>query len=287
MNNVKLVKGNKQYEFAIDQCKLIMGNDYISKFSFLQMLYQHAMNLTISEYEEERQEEIQMYVDESIVDRRKVRYFKIGDTFEFQEDFKLTTKSLLLQYSECLLNQSLHNETISTIRYLFQSLSDSLNIQAEMFHFRFHEIDAKQLSKLLNISIVQDELESNVMNLSYENYYTLQLAVLYAIEQEKVFQTEVYCIVKMDVLIPKIYHQLKKFKQIKFIVILNQHECKIDVKDIYYFSYGNILDFANENQIYDLFSYKLFRMEDIMNRIDQYFNDGSGTGNNIVDLIMK
>ena len=49
-----------------------------------------------------------------------------------------------------------------------------------------------------------------------------------------------------------------------------------------------MVDFGNEDQIYDLFSTKKQTMEEIKNMIKDYFIKlSNGTKNDIVDLIMK
>ena len=86
----------------------------------------------------------------------------------------------------------------------------------------------------------------------------------------------------------KLYTKIREFKNIRFLIFSVKCICKINIEDIYYIGLRNVVDFGNEDQIYDLFSTKKQTMEEIKNMIKDYFIKlSNGTKNDIVDLIMK
>lgn len=287
MIGIRIIKGSSFFEFGMNQCKLILGDHLEKLFAIQQCLYQFASSSSATEFETENNISLSVQINESEVNKKKMQIFKIGDSFELQDELKMNTKSYLQAYCETLLNDETYYNSINTISILFQSLSQELNLNSDQFSIEFADMNVKQLIKLINVKLLQDDLYSSAYNLSYEDYYLYQLNVLLTIDAS-LYENQVFCILKLHTLTEKLYTKIKEFKNIRFLIFSVKCICKINIEDIYYIGLRNVVDFGNEDQIYDLFSTKKQTMEEIKNMIKDYFIKlSNGTKNDIVDLIMK
>ena len=149
MIGIRIIKGSSFFEFGMNQCKLIFGDHLEKLFAIQQCLYQFASSSSITEFETENNISLSVQINESEVNKKKMQIFKIGDSFELQDELKMNTKSYLQAYCETLLNDETYYNSINTISILFQSLSQELNLNSDQFSIEFADMNVKQLIKLI------------------------------------------------------------------------------------------------------------------------------------------
>lgn len=182
MDNIKIFFSNKVVELAINQNKLILGNNYHKKFEIIKSIRQYFEKKNYSEYQQVNNHRCQIEFNENRLDNRGWELFEINNFFDLNNDIKLGSKSLLVKYFETSLKDIEYNESVNTINILLEDLSKEFyeikEIKDVDLSVSFQPLNYKTIIKLLNLSVLRDGIEANGYDLSYEQLIIFQLNLI-------------------------------------------------------------------------------------------------------------
>ena len=177
MRKLTIKKGIFKTDLLIDKYKFIIGNNEIQKLNLKRAIKEFRVGLPLSEYEEENHNNVHVYLDDNELAQKKINIYFISPNYEFYQELKLQSKSILLKAIINELSDESYIETFLTI----QSLTEMLCIQFNEDHdikLRDIKISPTTFAKLIEPTLVIDDFEMNEFDLSIEDFICLQLDLI-------------------------------------------------------------------------------------------------------------
>lgn len=269
MNKITITDGNVMYNFLIDRCKYLLGNNSIEKHKIKQLIKLY-FNPVKSEYRTENNLKPKILIDGKELNNKSTFYIEISDKYSLNEECKLGSKSILLKYFERKLEDYSYFDTINTIDILFQSLIEELN-EEDSFKLEFDSLSSKILLKILKPYFALEE-QMDEYDLSLEDLIIQQIRIIKYI-QEKDHTIEKYFIyVDSKIISKQIINELNSLKN--SIILINDTIWKeqYELKDIVLVE-DTILDCADFDLMYGYFGEnngELLTLKEVNNKIMKY-----------------
>lgn len=245
MKKLTIAKGNDIYEILVQDIKYICGENDETKFDIIRSLSMYFNDIKSSEYAEEKNNIAIIYLDEQKVHIKNSMYFYVHKYYSLAQEYKLPSKSLLQKYFETLLGAEEFSDTIQTLNYLFESLSQELN-EYSAIDSQFTCMVPKQLLKILTPAYMEDFMTKNEFDFTSEEIILLQLELIKYIVEHQQIEVCIIC-VEISRLTQSIYKLLKQIKNAIILVVLDKNPF-ID-RDIekYYLCEQDSLDLGSDH----------------------------------------
>lgn len=178
MREIKLYVDNEEISFAIDKHKILYGENYLKKYKIFNKIEKYFKTKNDNEINSE-----DVFLEGDPLNKNDFLFLKIVSNFDFEEELKINSKTLIKKYLELKLQNIDYLEELNTLKIMLESLnnnfvSDNLNIECngKIINFSFDEIDNRELIKLLNVDIRNLEYDKiSIYDLDYHDTILLQL----------------------------------------------------------------------------------------------------------------
>ena len=256
MRKLECVINNKLYEIVLDKYKILYGDDLESQYNIVKSFKSFFNKITYSEYTKENNFKMHIKLNERFVDVRSSLFFEVNYDYDFINDAKLGTKSLILKYYEHMLEGIEYDDSFNTIKELLNSfinleMKDKIkqDINKLSLLTKCDDFNFKTLIKLLVPSLIKDLYDANNTDLSYEEVILFQLKLINSIALKS--KKKVFVICNIPLITKNILAELEKTnEQIILLSISNKFPLDINIDNII-FTDLNWLDFNNENTLID------------------------------------
>lgn len=247
MRKLTIKKGIYRTDLLIDKYKYIIGNNEIQKLNLKRSLKEFQVGLPLSEYEEENHNNVHIYLDDNELTQKKINIYFISPNYEFYQELKLQSKSILLKALINELSDESYIETFLTI----QSLTEMLCIQFNEGHdikLRDIKISPITFAKLIEPTLVIDDFELNEFDLSIEDFICLQLDLIR--QATSITKQENLIIVDYPIMTNKIQDKIKDISNSMIIVFCRTIQTDHQLNSCYLIDKFTI-DLADEESIYE------------------------------------
>lgn len=247
MRKLTIKKGIYRTDLLIDKYKYIIGNDEIQKLNLKRAIKEFQVGLPLSEYEEENHNNVHIYLDDDELTQKKINIYFISPNYDFYQELKLQSKSILLKAIINELSDESYIETFLTI----QSLAEMLCMQFNEGHdikLRDIKISPTIFAKLIEPTLVIDDFEMNEFDLSIEDFICLQLDLIR--QATSITKQENLIIVDYPIMTNKIQGKVKEISNSMIIVFCSTIQTDYLLKNCYLIDKLTI-DLADEESIYE------------------------------------
>lgn len=289
MHNFKIITNNEEISFNIENIKILYGNNYIKKRKMISNLIKVINKEQDSEYIKENNINTSILYDNNILNPNDFSIYLINNDFDIENDLKLGSKSLSLKYLELKMEEVEYNELFNTIKQLLLDFSNeyieqnNISINNSNINYNINDFGLKQLVKLIEPIISEDNLKKNDDDLSYEEVIIYQLKLLSEIAQKSL---KIIIIVIDNYITKNILDFINTMRINNLFVLINQNIRPIYFKvSDYVLVNKNVIDLDNEEQINEfIFNNLPFHIENenISILFSDYLNGKSST--NIIEL---
>lgn len=249
MNKLTIKKGNKKYEFGINNIKYILGNHIEEKYEFMQIIKEVMLNIKDTEYSLKNIGHAEILFNDKPINNKTMNYFFINENYSINNDLKLTSQSIISKYLEIMISKTDNIDTINTINILLESFSDELD--TDIIYTRFITYTPKQFLKILNPLFLKNNDQSNEYDLSYNEIIIFQLKMINYISNNQK-NNKVLCLIDIPKLTKEIHDYIKAMDQCYVIVSTLIYETNLILEDIYLID-DITLDLQNEEELYNFF----------------------------------
>lgn len=247
MRKLTIKKGIYRTDLLIDKYKYIIGNNEIQKLNLKRALKEFQVGLPLSEYEEEKHNNVHIYLDDNELTQKKINIYFISPNNEFYQELKLQSKSILLKAIINELSDESYIETFLTI----QSLTEMLCMQFNEGHdikLRDIKISPTTFAKLIEPTLVIDDFEMNEFDLSIEDFICLQLDLIK--QATSITKQENLIIIDYPIMTNKIQDKIKDISNSMIIVFCRTIQTDYQLNSCYLIDKFTI-DLADEESIYE------------------------------------
>ena len=247
MRKLTIKKGIYRTDLLIDKYKYIIGNDEIQKLNIKRAIKEFQVGLPLSEYEEENHNNVHIYLDDDELTQKKINIYFISPNYDFYQELKLQSKSILLKAIINELSDESYIETFLTI----QSLAEMLCMQFNEGHdikLRDIKISPTIFAKLIEPTLVIDDFEMNEFDLSIEDFICLQLDLIR--QATSISKQENLIIVDCPIVTNKIQDKISKISNSIIIVFCRGIQTDYLFNNCYLIDKLTI-DLADEESIYE------------------------------------
>lgn len=260
MEKITLKYENESLDIIINKSKYIIGDNYKLKFDYIQAIRNHFNKTSQTEYNEQFQNRRCVYIDDKVADVRKWNLIEINSFFDLNSDIKLGTKSVLLKYYESMLKDIEYSDLVTTINGLLNDLNETfINNDNEFENLdialnnNIQLINTKSILKMLEVTLIKNEMEANCYDLKYEELINIQIQIAYKIafnNQDKMY------IVMLDIneVTKEISKIIKKLDLDNLFVLIFTNKIKcLDTIQLDQVAYCNTscIDLINEEHLYN------------------------------------
>ena len=269
MRKLTIKKGIYRTDLLIDKYKYIIGNNEIQNLNLKRSLKEFQVGLPLSEYEEENHNNVHIYLDDDELTQKKINIYFISPNYEFYQELKLQSKSILLKAIINELSDESYIETFLTI----QSLTEMLCIQFNEGHdikLRDIKISPTTFAKLIEPNLVIDDFEMNEFDLSIEDFICLQLDLIR--QATSITKQENLIIVDYPIMTNKIQDKIKDISNSMIIVLCKTIQTDYQLNNCYLIDKFTI-DLADEESIYERICNEILcvsNMKEGVNYMEEY-----------------
>lgn len=238
--------------------KILFGNNYLKKYELYQTIRQYITKSTLSEYGQEMNNKVDFKFNDKYVDVRQWMMFDVNGDFDVTTDLKLGSKSITLKFYETILKNIEFDENLATINGMLNVLNSEINnmekIELDGIEVvsRNLELNSKNIIKLLNSGLLKEGLESNQYDLSFQEIICLQLSIIHKIAQGNSDKITLV-LLEAPYLDTVMIRHIKQIncKNLYILINTNYFHTPIEISDYLLITKDIIVDFANEDDIYN------------------------------------
>ncbi len=254
MDKFTIINENNKINIIIDKIKIFYGKNYSLKKRIIANLEQALTKNSSSEYAKNTYKEIDLNINDQKINTSQFEIYKITSDFDIDSDLKLGTKSLCQKYLEKKLENLEYNDLYNTIKELLkifdmEYLSNNTNMQLSLSNLNFQtgDLEIKQFIKLIKPKLIENDLEKNYFDLTYEELIEYQLNMIYEIAKDN---DKTHIIIIDTHLTKNLFNKILNINEanIKFIILQNLYNDNIKLAD-YILINNKILDLADEENI--------------------------------------
>ncbi len=184
MREIKLYIDNEEISFAINNYKILFGENYIKKYKIFNKIEKYFKTKNDDEVNTD-----DVFLEGDVLNKNDFLFLKIDSDFDFENELKLNSKTLIKKYLELKLQNIDYEEELNTLKIILESLNnnfvkDNLNINYnnKFLNFSFDEIDNRELIKLLDVEICNENSDNiSIYDLEYHDIIILQLKLIQSI----------------------------------------------------------------------------------------------------------
>ncbi len=249
MRRLTISKGNKIIHLDINKIKVIYGFDYPTSYELYETIKSYFSNMEQSEYSEYNNCNLEIKLDNKLIDTKKTFFFELEDGFMCNEDLKLSSKSLTVQYLTHELQKIDYYDTIHSINLLLQSLATEISNNLDIIKVNIPDLNIKQIIKLCEVYMIKEELILNQYDLNYEEKILFQLTMLKPII-ESLHKDQYIVILNLPIITSTILNALNNVNNGLFIIFTLHNHSLLNLEDYFLLGKNFSIDLANDNDIY-------------------------------------
>lgn len=240
------------YNIDINGIKYIMIEDIEKREQFKNVFISFFNKEKETEYDLENNITHKIYDEGELLNPKDYSFYYVGDNYDLDQEIKMGTKSLFLNYVDLLLNDIEFTDEYSSFVVSLETLIESINSNLlEYNEYKlnsFFEFNKKVLIKYISLCLFKDDLSVNMFDLSYYDKIIMQLELIKYVTKHNSKKN----IVLIDLKYYDKFINDKLFldKNIDYLIVLN-NSFDIENYDNIFFD-NNLLnvDFLDENSIY-------------------------------------
>ena len=263
------------YRIYVNGYKFIYIKDITKRDMFKNSFIATFAKIKDSEYAEELNMTNKILIDSEEINTSNFLFYTISDYFDLENDFKLGARSIFLNYLDLRTKNIEYSDDYQNYICSKQILIDNINELIDEFenlkiNLSFTN-NKKELLKEVNVNLIQDELEFNVKDLSYEEKVAFQIKLINKIAQMQ--DKPLLVIVDLKVITPRINIALENVENIDYIILVNdKFSLESEKVNHAFFDIDNSIDLYDENQVYErlMEQEKNIRYEHFINKL---YND--------------
>lgn len=272
MNKLHIKKGNANYLLHIENRKFLIGNNYITKYNLFRAVTEY-FNGNESEYSLENKTKSNIFINDQLLIKKNLFFYHVTPNFSIDNDLRLTSKSLSNRYFELLYNDPQYHETIHTINILLESLTEEINLDSIMYT-NFSPIITKQLIKLTNPYIAEDQLQQNEFDMSYQQNILYQLQIIKHILDTDKTISHAIILIDLPYLNTEILEAIHHIDYAYIIIQTTNYYPSIPIHEIVLCE-DVMLDLEDEKSLYHKittyeYNFKYTTQEDIKKMLERY-----------------
>lgn len=245
---------NQSWCLYIEKIKIILGKD---RYRFYRALKHQYLKEEKSEFEIVSNSETHIKINNQRFDSKLYKLYIIDLNSNMDEEVKLSSKSLFIEYLESKLKCIDYEDEFimlnQSIEILNQSILEEISIlfnEAKII-FELPKYSFKTLIKNMSSAQLKNDVFSLDYDLTVEEKLELYLLIILSIAAENSGRNYILLLV-LDKLPRSIYNKIKHVLPSNLNIILFAHnfEYDVDFKDIYIIDKFS-LDLANEVDVYN------------------------------------
>ncbi len=248
--------GKERVEFGLDTCKFLLGND-AKKFDVFRTLRQTFTKSKSSEYAINHNTSRKLLINEKEPDLKQHRFVLITPMFDFAEEMKLKTKSLLHMFLEAKLKDVEYTEEFHTLSILLEDFSEIINERINIksdydFEATMSELTVKNLMKFVGFSFTKEEETMHPLDLGYSEVLAFQLDILHELAMAD-YERQYIAYMQVPLLTKSLLERLlnSKTENLK-ILVATHYPCDIETcEDVVIFTKTMHYDLADEASVYE------------------------------------
>lgn len=179
MKKVSIKNLNDKIDIIVNNTKYVCGNDYEAKDKIKKVLINTFNRVSASEYGENNNK-TELLIDDEPISLNDYMFFYIDTNFDLNQDIKLGTKSISLEYINSLFDNIEYSDEYQTINNLLIDFLE--NIIEENDNLIKPNIECiltkKLLIKMIELKILYDDYIVNNYDLTLEEKILLQLRMV-------------------------------------------------------------------------------------------------------------
>ena len=240
MINLSIRNGSERISFPLSTVTYFHGKNYPLKYEYIKVIRKHFNKINHSDYDLENNTTTNIYIDNDEINLRNWNYFEIDTKFDFDSQFKLRSKSLMLQYLSVLVN-NIDDDTVSIINILFDDLTKVINeknwIREQwVFHWcKTRRTNIKKFIKTYWIKYYKEESLATEYNLTYTEYVLTQIRLIKKVAKTNELKNNLV-LVQLPYYDETIIDELKcDLENLYFIVVNEDNEIDAKREEVIYF----------------------------------------------------
>ncbi len=240
MNLLEISYNHIKYPIQLDQCKVLIGNNHPLKYLLMKTLFHIIEKESFSDYEEEHNTSASVLFNEQKLEAKRWSCYLAHAWFDFNEDIKLGSKSLLTQYTESALREIEFEDSFNMLNQSIQALNDdfiqektSKQVGNYNLDISLKGINIKNLVKMLQARILLDDCEIIDNDLDYFSKIKFQFILVNSIAKKNM-EKNFLVVVEVSSLNEETYDYLTKeiAKNMYILILTDDLRCKVDYHNI-------------------------------------------------------
>lgn len=270
MNQINVFNRDVSYSILCNQVKYLLGYNYLLKYQFLQIIRQYYSR-TSSEKREECKMVNTITINNIEVNPRSSMMWEVSDLYNLTEELKLGGKSLVTLYFETKMRDKMYFDSMNTIEILFQSLESEIN-EDDSLNVTFNSVNAKTLLKFMKVLFLEDDMQMDEHDISYEKIILIQLKMIQFIMERKIYNSPPIVIVHAPLLTQDIIRAVWSIPKVFTFVFTDEYLVNMNIKDIALFEnfFVDCRDIELIYRILDQRYCKLILLDEMEEQMKQY-----------------
>lgn len=253
---LKIITRNATVDVYLTNCKLIKSFDSSLKYRIISTIKNYFNKLGDSEFAIEQDETSTIMIEEEKLNLTDFAFYYIDENEDLFSDLKMGTKSISLKYVEAILNKIEYTEEYQTLNIVYNDLIDFLNDKIDDDFDTIKPVisslfEKKQLIKLLQMTLMNDDLEINDNDLEVEDKIIIQLNMIKKISRYEHRKTII--LLKVSKFIEEYQNIIDTFNEnVSFMIFFDELNVNIQPEDLLILEKDKVIDLYDDNIIFDL-----------------------------------
>lgn len=175
MKKISFINKANKIDIVFDKYKIIICEDANTYWSLIGAIKQYIENIKLSEYSENRNYEYNILINDDKTDKTTDIYV-INYWNDFEENLKFKTNTVINKVLEKVVRDKMYSDEYLQVNSLLRKFIESLSF--ESVKFDMPDIDARILSKFINVELINDNEQMNTIDCSYYDYVKLQIELI-------------------------------------------------------------------------------------------------------------
>jgi len=258
MNKISVDCGVETVSIAIKNIKYLLGFDYNKKWKIINEIKSAIDQDDSSEFSTEFGISSKVLVNEKRILNKSTFYFAVSPWFNFDDDMKLGSKSILSKYISSFIEEIEFEEDFTLLSNVFDSLNSNYLEKKDIQYndlslkFIFKSMNSKIIQKLLVTIALKDDYQICNYNLSIDERIILQLMLI-----EKVALKNVSEVHFIFLEVQEVSESVKNFlSSIKcdnlYVLVIVPCVIGVETEEILIVN-GSVIDCYSEEDVYRYF----------------------------------
>lgn len=272
MKKFRLQCKNFLLNFIINKYKVLFCEDLIYYHNIYKLFTNIFKKKVRSDYAIENDLEYLLFLNDSKINLNDFMYFEVTDDFNVDEDLKMGSKSLTLNYLNSIFKDIEFNDDYQNILTILNSLSYEFDDSILDMIIKLNTyLNIKNLTKLFCINILKEDNEINSLDYNYNEILILQLKMISIISKSIDKNTLIF------VKVPFITNEIIKYiEKLDCITIILTNYIPYNSENLCIINSNIIIDLDDQEAIYDIYLNTNHNYEDSFkfkqHIIDKYIN---------------